>query len=134
MAQSPMALAMPADSGTEGMRHPSGHAEAFAAGFSGQCVAAPARTDGRRPDGRFAAGNQCSRQHGKRSSAAIERRKTGAAGRKVAGLILAQLGALPGYRHRPRPLRRDQAELLALVDSAGLAAAASLGLALGPAA
>jgi hypothetical protein len=50
--------------------------------------------------------------HGRRSVAAIHRRKTGAASRKLAATILVSLHALPGYRCRPRPLRKEQFLLL----------------------
>jgi hypothetical protein len=88
-----------------------------AAAFPGQRDSASARTDDRRPDGKFAIGNRCSRRHGKRSAAAVERRKAGAVARKMGATVLAQLGLLPAYRCRPRPLRPDQ---LRHLDPVGL--------------
>lgn len=82
---------------------------------AGEMRTVVARTDGRMSNGRFAPGNRCSRRHGKRSIAATERRKAGAAGRKVAAAILARLNLLPAYRCRPKPLREDQRRHLDLV-------------------
>jgi hypothetical protein len=92
---------------------------------AGQCNGPLARTDDRRLNGKFAVGNRCSWRHGKRSAGAVERRKVGAASRKAAGLILARLGLLSGYRHRPRPIREDQmrhlgAEALELLARLGV--------------
>jgi hypothetical protein len=77
-----------------------------------------ARTDGRLPNGRFSAGNRFSRRHGKRSAGAVQRRKQGAVGRKLAAAVLAKLHLLPGDRCRPKPLRVDQLQHL---DPDGLA-------------
>jgi hypothetical protein len=74
-------------------------------------VATSAQTD-RRPNGQFAVGNRCGRRHGKRSTAAVLRRKQGAVARKLAAMILAKLDLLPAYRCRPRPLRADQVQHL----------------------
>jgi hypothetical protein len=63
-------------------------------------------------------GNRRAWRHGRRSAAAIEKRKAGAASRKAAGLVLVKLGLLGPYRHRPRPLRHDQ---LPRLDAEGLA-------------
>jgi hypothetical protein len=70
-------------------------------------VATSAQTD-RRPNGQFAFGNRYGQRHGKRSAGAVLRRKSGAASRKAAGLLLARLDLLGDYRHRPRPIREDQ--------------------------
>lgn len=84
-----------------------------------------ARIGVRRPGGQ--PGNSNRLIHGRRSAAAIERRAAGAAGRKAAGLILARLDLLHGYRHRPRPIRLDQRRHL---NAAELAMLARLGVSL----
>jgi hypothetical protein len=99
--------------------------EATTAASPGQCGDTLARTDDRRPDGKFAIGNRCSRRHGKRSASAVLKRKQGAVARKMAATILAKLRLLPGYRCRPRRLRDDQVPHL---DPAGLALARRSGV------
>jgi hypothetical protein len=91
----------------------------------GQRDGTPSRTDDRNPNGRFAVGNRCSWRHGKRSAAAVERRKAGAVARKTAATILARLNLLPAYRCRPRQLRPDQYRHL---DPEGLELLARLGV------
>jgi hypothetical protein len=109
-----------------------GGGDGLAAAFPGPRDGIPARTGVRPPGGQ--PGNRNRWVHGRRSAAAIERRKTGAAGRKAAAWVLVQLDALPGYRCRPRTMRADQVALLAVVDPAGLRIAEALGMMLGPAA
>jgi hypothetical protein len=99
--------------------------EATTAASPKHCGGVLARTDDRRPDGKFAVGNRCSRRHGRRSAAAVERRKAGAVARKVAATILVQLGLLPAYRCRPRRLRADQLHHL---DPVGLELLRRLGV------
>lgn len=85
-----------------------GDAEASAAGFPVRCVEAPARIGVRHPGGQV--GNRNRWVHGRRSAAAVKRRKAGAAGRKAAGLILARLGS--SARVRCRLVRLDQLQHL----------------------
>jgi hypothetical protein len=74
----------------------------------GECDRIPARTNEQKRRRGAELGNQRAWRHGRRSRAAEMRRKAGAASRKAAGLILARLDLLNGYRHRPRPIRKDQ--------------------------
>lgn len=89
----------------------------------GQCAGISAQTGVRRPGGQ--PHNQNRQVHGGRSARAVLKRKTGAASRKAAGLILARLDLLPAYRCRPRPLRPDQ---LRHLDPEGLALLRRLGV------
>jgi hypothetical protein len=86
-------------------------------------VADVARNGIRRPGGQ--PGNRCRWVHGRRSAAAVQRRKQGAATRKTALWLLALLDALNGYRARPSPLRPEQT---ALLDAQGRALARALGV------
>jgi hypothetical protein len=103
-------------------------AEAAGASRSpGQCDRIHAQTGGQKRHRGAEFGNRRAWRHGRRSAGAVLRRKTGAASRKAAGLILARLDLLNGYRHRPRPIREDQrrhlgaeaVELLARLDLLG---------------
>jgi hypothetical protein len=100
-------------------------AEAVAPAFPRQGGGVLARTDG--PIRRRGAQPQNTNalRHGKRSAAAVERRKQGATARKVAAAILVQLRLLPAYRCRPRPIRPDQ---LRHLDVEGLELLRRLGL------
>jgi hypothetical protein len=81
---------------------------AIAAPFPDQCDRIPAQADGQKRHRGAEFGNQRAWRHGRRSAGAVLKRKTGAASRKAAGLILARLDLLNGYRHRPRQIRPDQ--------------------------
>lgn len=94
----------------EGMATSGGHGESFGGGPASRVPVSldgrVAQTSGRQLNGRFAPGNRLSWQHGKRSTAAIERRAAGAAGRKAAAWVLVMIGS--PTRIRPRPIRPDQ--------------------------
>jgi hypothetical protein len=78
----------------------------------GQCAGIQSRTGEQKRHRGAEFGNQRAWRHGRRSAGAVLKRKTGAASRKAAGLILARLDLLNGYRHRPRSIRDDQRQYL----------------------
>lgn len=85
--------------------------------FPSLCKAKPRR--GAQP------ANRNAWRHGRRTAAAIQRRKANAASREAAGLILAKLRLLGDYRYRPRAIRHDQlphlgAEAVALLARLGV--------------
>jgi hypothetical protein len=104
-----------AGSEVDGVSHPGDQVGGPTARSTGRCEGVLAHTGVRRPGGQ--PGNRNRWVHGKRSDAATRRRKTGAAGRKLAAWILVQLDALPGYRCRPRPVRANQ---LAYIEAEAL--------------